>query len=1112
MTKLQNKRNSRTSATLASSLLVLTSSLAAQKVFAQDDDDDIVAKPEAGVVQEQVIVQGVRQSLENAQDIKRQADTFVDAISAQDIGSLPDRSVLEAMQRLPGVSIERFAAKNDPDHFSAEGSGAVVRGMTFTRTEFNGRDSFTANSGRGLSFQDVPPELMSSVRLYKNQSADMIEGGIGGTVSLHTRLPFDQDGLLVGISGDATYYDLNEKWSPSYSGLVSNRWEVDGIGEIGLLVGFADSHSDSRSDGIQSEIMQERVFNGQDSLVPLGSNVTMKEDNRIRKGTSIAFQWADEDETMLATLNYLKSDSTLAWNENKISFQGGNTDDDLESFITTSMAGTTFAFDDQGVFSYGVLANGDGWRAGGNDAWRVPNGRSALTNVDGDEILSGYDQLPVSRCTDADVSNDPADCNTRSDTFGHRFQTTSRVKRQRTIVEDSSINFKFTPNEEWEAEFDYQYVEASTNDDDMEIFLGMFAMQAFDIRGDVPSLRLVNPWTNVPEETLNNPALDDGSIKNDRDYFIDPSAYFWKAAMDHYERAYGEEEALRMDITRHFDDSFITSIKAGVRSATREQSVAYSRYNWGALNEIWTTDEDGDGYNAGWLDLPETAELANDYEMVDWSSFNRGESFFVPGSMPNHVLHPSRELAEDYANWGERLMTVRLFNDDQWEPADERDLDGDGLYDTIGHFLPSEFSDIKETNNAAYIRLDFESEIAGHRLSGNVGVRYFEIELESGGFLEFPDVLPDITDITNSEYYQDPGNFLTDEELGFGNAAFEYSVAEHSYDNILPSLNLKLEITDDLLARAAVSKAVALPDIGILRNYMQISVSQGGVQQERAEEDVDVNNTIYEAPIERAWVPGWQASAGNPFLEPMESIQYDLSLEWYFSRVGSLTGSVFYKDLSNFFVDGAFPRAVTNPESGVVQGVNVNGTLNSGDGELSGFELAYQQFYDFLPEPWDGLGLQMNYTYIDAKSVPNPGLAEAAELIPDFEDRASREDDVIYSGLPLESQSRHTANFVLMWEKNDWSFRTAYNWRSRYLVTARDVITPNRPIWSADAGYLDASLFYNLTDGVRIGLQGTNLLDTVTKTEMQITDGGYTQGRSWFTNDRRYALVLRATF
>src|SRR5690554_2131518 len=99
----------------------------------------------------------------------------------------------------------------------------------------------------------------------------------------------------------------------------------------------------------------------------------------------------------------------------------------------------------------------------------------------------------------------------------------------------------------------------------------------------------------------------------------------------------------------------------------------------------------------------------------------------------------------------------------------------------------------------------------------------------------------------------------------------------------------------------------------------------------------------------------------------MESTQYDRSLEWYFATVGSLTGTIFYKDLSNFFISGAFPQSYTNPVSGVTQTVQFESTTNGGQGSMKGFEIAYQQFYDMLPEPWDGLGLQLNYTYIESE-------------------------------------------------------------------------------------------------------------------------------------------------
>ncbi|NCT48498.1 MAG: TonB-dependent receptor plug domain-containing protein, partial [Paraglaciecola sp.] len=188
------------------SLLALAIVGACATVHAQETDT--AANPDEASEIEKIQVSGTRANLLNAQNLKRNSDTVVDSITAADIGSLPDRSVLEAIQRLPGVSIELFAGPDDPDHFSVEGSGAIIRGLTQTRSEFNGRDSFSANSGRGLSFQDVSPELMGGVDVFKNQTADMIEGGIGGTISLRTRKPFDSDGQVFAFNADYSHGDL----------------------------------------------------------------------------------------------------------------------------------------------------------------------------------------------------------------------------------------------------------------------------------------------------------------------------------------------------------------------------------------------------------------------------------------------------------------------------------------------------------------------------------------------------------------------------------------------------------------------------------------------------------------------------------------------------------------------------------------------------------------------------------------------------------------------------------------------------------------------------------------------------------------------------------------
>ena len=228
-----------------------------------DTSSDDQAAPATAQTEDEnaIIVTGIRASLRNSQQIKRDSDTVVDAITAQDIGALPDRSVTEALQRVPGVAINRFAGSNDPDHFSVEGSGVVIRGLSFVRSEFNGRDTFsTGVYGQAINFSDVPSELLGSVAVYKNLTADMIEGGLSGTVDLRTRLPFDNPGFHIGFDGELNYGDLQREISPTVSLLVSDTWNT-GIGRVGLLADFSYSQLLSRSDGIQVTNFQTRDGN-----------------------------------------------------------------------------------------------------------------------------------------------------------------------------------------------------------------------------------------------------------------------------------------------------------------------------------------------------------------------------------------------------------------------------------------------------------------------------------------------------------------------------------------------------------------------------------------------------------------------------------------------------------------------------------------------------------------------------------------------------------------------------------------------------------------------------------------------------------------------------------
>ena len=301
------------------------------------------ATTQDGQTEDEIVVQGYRQSLQSAQQIKRNSDVIVDSVTAEDIGALPDRSVTETLQRIPGVAINRFAAGVDPDHFSVEGSGVVVRGLTYVRSEFNGREAFSANNGRALSFADVPSELMGGVDVFKSPSADRIEGGIAGVVNLRTRKPFDAKGLVLAASAEMNYGDFQKDPSANLNAVISNRWET-GIGEIGFLASASYSNLKSRADRLQVSSFRIRNLysdgdvnaNGGTTvagrvLFPRGAAIGTQEFDRTRYGYSAAAQWRSNDGSMEAVFQFLRSDARQAWNEHTVEIATDNVSNNGDS-------------------------------------------------------------------------------------------------------------------------------------------------------------------------------------------------------------------------------------------------------------------------------------------------------------------------------------------------------------------------------------------------------------------------------------------------------------------------------------------------------------------------------------------------------------------------------------------------------------------------------------------------------------------------------------------------------------------------------------------------------------------------------------------------------------
>lgn len=1063
---------------------------------------------QAQTAQDQIVVTGIRASLATAQSIKRNSDTVVDAITSQDIGSLPDRSVTEALQRVPGVSINRFAGSNDPDHFSVEGSGVAVRGLTFVRSEFNGRTAFAAGvGGQALNFADVPSELLGSVIVAKNTTAEMIEGGLAGTVNLNTRKPFDRAGLHAAGSIEANYGDMRKKWTPTISGLISNTWDT-GIGRLGLLASGAFSRIQSRSDGLQIANYQTRdntlvnAANTNGTLVcrnplpsssdtrtlpasgaacgsvgaagadgfadyatsrvaPVGGQFRTQLFDRKRDGASLAAQFESIDHRTTLTAEYVRSHTTQEWSE--YTFE---TAPDLAEYTT---------------YPKGCLQNADGpANSAGNATSRAqcPVGKfqDFVYNADG-LFQSGY-IVNTSNAWRGNLANSPY-----VPVGGLQQSLARRQSKEETLNQDWSLRLRSELTDRLTVTLDGQVAKSHHQQLDFSVFGSSFADQELNISGNLPTVIAHKPqylaynWSGSPSAPL--------AAASESQYFTDPHFQFWRAAMDHLEDSTGTQYSFQGDLEYKFDDdAFVRKVKFGARYQDRAQTVRYSTYNWGMLSETWSGDRP-----VNFADTP-----ASQMVRYDFPNFFRGQTSAPPGA-----YYYGGDLINDYAGSVKFFQSIQakataLGASPSWVPLAGRTGVVPGT-----SYLPSEIQPVSQLDSAAYGMASFGSDnfLGNIRFSGNIGLRWVKTNLRSEGSIGVPSQQAlNILDPYSvrcaatvpagapaGTLPQVPGGVCTLGAAGYaqlqqfaGAGVTRFDAATTHYSYLLPSLNLKFGLSNDLLIRLAASKVLTRPENSYIRNFLTIGLGTSGELT---------------------------ATAGNPYLKPATAWQFDASVEWYFARVGSLTLNGFYKSIDNFFYQQITNRSITS--NGITKDVFVRGPANyNGTGKIKGFEIAYQQTYDFLPGALKGLGISANYTFIDSQGLPNSFLNTGSP---------SNVSTVKPGNLPLEQLSKHNVNAAIFYERGPISVRAAYNWRSRFLLTASDVIFPYYSIFNEPTGTLDASLFINVTKDVKIGVQGVNLTNEITKTTQAYTgDPGKLAPRSYFMNDRRYSIILRGSF
>jgi len=865
-------------------------------VFAEETKTQKIDNKEITDTLEVIEVRGMRNSINSAQSLKRYSDTVMDAITAEDIGALPDASVTEALQRLPGVTIERFASSSDPKHFADEGTGVLVRGLDRVRSEINGRDSFSANPYGGLSYEDFPAELLGAVEVYKNQTADRISGGIAGIVNLVTRKAFDSDERMFAVSAKASHGDYREETTPSFSALFSDSWDTD-AGKFGVLIAGSQSEFKTRGDGFGLGNFHSRgpadTFSydqwGTPSpgiLAGQYSNPCIPGDPGWRAcGPDFAdtVQYTAEDEAAYTapyeaqelegqpegTTWYAPASYTMTSAENDRKRQGLTaslqwqskdervtaTLEHISSKASLEWREYVIASGDRGFLSY--APNGIQWFDGTDE-----NAQDFPLTVDS----NGYLTSGVGRGSSPELP----------------LQFRSRYNFNESTVEDTSLNLLFKPTDLLTITVDYQHIDSEqivhNNSLTSRINGNQVSEHApffLDLRGSNPTIEYLNPNTSTPPdvEPDTNPIMRLAS------------------GMQQEEHNEADADSFKLDVDYKLDGTF-TAIKAGLYYSEKKLTVRDTDYEgWQALGTPWNAQA---SYDSSPQIVPDI------YDRISFADHYNGNTLIGAN---NSFLFPQMHLAENYE------QTLR-DSCGSWNALGNA-MDGSGacalpyadLEDRVfTHFAPRHISSSSTKRTEFYVRGDFDYDLENSDmiLKGNIGLRYVNYKLQSTGGINTPATSRRGTDAESSLYQVMLNDYPSIFALASGES-FSSTIEGTDYTAVLPSLNLSLAVTDEVIMRFGASKGLYYPSLIDSANKMNISLDYEQVLLHPTEDqDETTNPTVDLQNIEIS------ANARNAFLEPEESVNLDLTTEWYFADAGSVTVGLFHKKLSNIIRNKTF--------------------------------------------------------------------------------------------------------------------------------------------------------------------------------------------------------------
>ncbi len=543
------------------------------------------------------------------------------------------------------------------------------------------------------------------------------------------------------------------------------------------------------------------------------------------------------------------------------------------------------------------------------------------------------------------------------------------------------------------------------------------------------------------------------------DLLTDPSMYFHGWAMDHHEDNEADAWAYRADGEYTFDNSdWLDRIRFGIRHEDYSSITRETGFRWGSISQNW----------AGSPAVFNGAGIEPIYKQQNFSDWFHG------GQAPSPYLYHNPGLFRNYQTFASTVTGIMRTPGVVVGCCDWTQWDGDysgtnPAADGLG-INPQD-----QKTWAGYAALHFEH----GAFDGNVGVRVVDTESAGTARLTFS---------------QANSPFFSPEDLAFANGASIEQTDDNNYTDTLPSLNVRYRVTDDFFLRFAVAKSLTRPNFPLLLPGITVNVDEGrlvnGVCTEKAEGDSLPGDCVFR----------YSGQAGNADLEPMRSWQYDVTAEWYMNATNSLTAALFYKDVSGF-METTLGAVVPYTNNGVTRDVHVLRPENQGEGLVRGFEVAYSGFFDFLPGFLKNFGARSAFTYVESSG----GRNIAQNPYDQNQQTNSR-----LEGYPLEGLSKTSYNAELYYSTDRFEARLAYNWRERYLLTMA-AANLNVPAWADDFGQLDASVQFNVTPQVKVGIQAVNLSDSTYKVLVDnLNDAGLTY-HNWVSSDRRYSLFVRCS-